>query len=193
MKLSSLAPWLLVVFIAIPVFSAQSTDSLAGISNAPPPGVGWQTTGGLLYGMGGMLAGGALGAGALSAYCFTWGEDCGFAGIGGAFLGGLLGFAGGFPMGVYRFGVDENHKGSLLWTYFSTVLGAAAGFGGTALITQLDSEDAWFQSSLMGLAGAPIGALIGFNVTRQKVRGIPEVAMVPLGDGGAMGRLTWRF
>lgn len=146
-----------------------------------------------MYGAGGLLAGGAVGAGAMSAACAAWGEDCGFAGIGGAFIGGLVGFAGGFPMGVYKFGLDERHTGSLGWTYLSTALGAAAGFGGTALVTGLDSEDAWFQSALVGLAGAPIGALIGFNATRKAGPLAPQVSMLPLGHGGVAGNIVWRF
>jgi hypothetical protein len=170
----------------------QSDPTLSG-SPPPPPGLARQSLGGLMYGGGGMLAGGVLGAGALSASCAAWGEDCGFAGIGGAFIGGLVGFAGGFPYGVYRFGLDERHTGSLGWTYLSTALGAAAGFGGTALVTGLDSEDAWFQSALVGLAGAPIGALIGFNATRKASPLVPQVSMVPLGHGGVAGNMMWRF
>jgi hypothetical protein len=157
------------------------------------PGLGQQTLGGLAWGTGGMLVGGTVGAGLLSAYCFTFSEDCGFAGLGGAFVGGILGFAGGFPYGVYRFGQDENHQTSLAWTYAGTVAGAALGFGTTAAITQLDDEDAWFAAACFGLLGAPLGALVGFNATREPIKGIPQVSFAPLLHGGAVGQLTWRF
>lgn len=193
MKTPALAFFLFLVFASLPALSRGNSDSLPADAFPQPPSLGWQTTGGLLYGTGGLLLGGVIGAGALSAACLTWGEDCGFAGLGGAFLGGLFGFAGGFPLGVYRFGLDNHHTGSWLWTYVSTALGAAAGFGGAALITRLDSEDAWFQSALLGLAGAPIGALIGFNATREPIRGLPQVSVAPLRNGGIVGNLGWRF
>src|SRR6187549_2671389 len=77
------------------------------------PGVGRQLLGGLAYGSGGLLIGGAAGAGLFSLACWSWGEDCGFAGLGGALIGGVSGFASAFPLGVYRFGSDENVSGSL--------------------------------------------------------------------------------
>jgi hypothetical protein len=159
----------------------------------PAPGLGWQSLGGLTYGAGGLLVGGAAGAGILSGYCYTFGEDCGFAGIGGAFLGGILGFAGAFPYGVYQFGKDENHQASLAWTYGGTVAGAAIGFGATALATQLQDEDDWFASACFGLLGAPIGALISYNLTRTPNPALPQVSLAPLIHGGAAGNLTWRF
>ncbi len=193
MNPKSLAPWLFLVFAALPSLSNGQSDPTPSGSPPPPPGLARQSLGGLMYGGGGLLAGGVVGAGAMSASCAAWGEDCGFAGIGGALLGGLFGFAGGFPLGAYRYGLDERHTGSLPWTYLSTVLGAAAGFGGAALVTGLDSEDAWFQSALVGLAGAPIGALIGFNATRKASPLAPQVSMLPLGHGGVAGNMVWRF
>jgi hypothetical protein len=193
MKSKSLAPWLFAFFAALPSLSNGQSGSPPDVSPSTPPGLARQSLGGMLYGAGGMLAGGAVGAGAMSASCAVWGEDCGFAGIGGAFIGGLFGLAGGFPLGVYKFGLDDRHTGSLTWTYLSTALGAAAGFGGTALVTRLDSEDAWFQSALVGLAGAPIGALIGFNATRKARPLVPQVSMLPLGHGGVAGNMAWRF
>jgi hypothetical protein len=171
-----------------PLIAAAATK----VSDRPePPGLGKQILGGVAYGSGGLLAGGAAGAALLSAGCALWGEDCGFAGIGGAFMGGVLGFAGAFPYGVYRFGTDADYSGSLMVTYASALLGSAVGFGGTALATRLQSEDAWFQSIMLGMAGAPIGAIIGFNLTRGPRNGMPKISLAPLPDGGWAGRLVW--
>ena len=98
----------------------------------------------------------------------------------------MLGFTGAFPYGVYKFGTEGNYAGSLGWTYASALLGAV-GFGGAALITRLQGEDARFQSVLIGMAGAPIGALIGFNLTRGPRNGVPQVSLAPMPEGG-MGR-----
>lgn len=160
---------------------------------AQPPGLGKQILGGVAYGAGGMLAGGAAGAGLLAAGCAVWGEDCGFAGIGGGFLGGVLGFTGAFPYGIYKFGTDGDYPASLGWTYASALLGGAVGFGGSALITRLQDEDARFQSVLIGMAGAPIGALIGFNLTRGRRNGVPQVSLAPMPEGGWVGQLKWSF
>ena len=155
--------------------------------------MGKQILGGVAYGAGGMLGGGLAGAGLLSGGCAIWGEDCGFAALGGAFIGGVLGFSAGFPYGVYRFGTDEATTGSLAWTYASAVLGGAVAFGGSALVTGFKDEDTRFQSILIGMAGAPIGALIGFNLTRGPRSGLPQAALAPMPDGGWAGRLTWSF
>lgn len=176
---------------------AASSD-LTGPSAGNPhpsesPGLGKQLLGGLAYGSGGMLVGGAAGAGLLSYACWQWGEDCGFAGLGGAFVGGVFGFASAFPLGVYRFGTDENVSGSLKWTYASALLGTVVGFGGWALASGLDDEDAWFQSAIIGTAAAPLGALIGFNATRGLHKGVPEVSLSPRYGGGWAGRLTWHL
>ncbi|MBW8890115.1 MAG: hypothetical protein JF616_20360 [Fibrobacteres bacterium] len=182
---------------AAPNLESGSPPIAAAEPQAPdrpePPGLGKQILGGMAYGSGGLLLGGAAGAGMLAAGCAVWGEDCGFAGIGGAFIGGILGFAGAFPYGVYRFGTDENYSGSLKVTYASALLGSAIGFGGTALVTRLRNEDAWFQSSMIAMAGAPIGALIGFNLARAPRKGVPQVSLAPMPDGGWAGRLVWNL
>jgi hypothetical protein len=157
------------------------------------PGLGKQILGGMAYGAGGLLIGGATGAGVFSLACRLWGEDCGFAGLGGALVGGVFGFAGAFPLGVYRFGSDESVNGSWQWTYASALLGAAVGFGGWALISGLEDEDHWFQAALLGMAGAPTGALIGFNATRETRKGIPEISFSPHRGGGWAGHLTWHL
>lgn len=158
---------------------------------AEPPGLGTQILGGIAFGAGGLLAGGGAGAGLFAAGCSQWGEDCGFAGLAGAFVGSIVGFAGAFPYGVYRSGTDGNYSGSLTWTYASAALGSAVGFGSWALATRLKDEDARFQSAMLGLAGAPIGALIGFNLTRGPREGMPQVSLVPMRDGGWACRLAW--
>jgi hypothetical protein len=112
--------------------------------------------------------------------------------LAGAFFGGALGFAGGFPFGVYRFGNDASVSGSLGWTYLSAAIGSAAGFGAWAAATRLRNEDAVFQSMLLGLAGAPIGAMIGYNATRPSERA-PRVAVFPQGKDGWACRLSWSF
>jgi hypothetical protein len=160
---------------------------------AGSPGLGKQILGGMAYGAGGLLVGGATGAGAFSLGCRLWGEDCGFAGLGGAMIGGIFGFAGAFPLGVYRFGTDESVSGSWKWTYASALLGAAVGFGGWALISGLEDEDHWFQSAMLGMAGAPVGALIGFNATRETRKGIPGISFSPHRGGGWAGHLTWHL
>lgn len=160
---------------------------------AGAPGLGKQIFGGMAYGSGGLLLGGAAGAGVYSLACMQWGEDCGFAGIFGALVGGAFGFAGGFPLGVYRFGTDASVSGSWKWTYASALLGAAAGFGGWALISGLEDEDHWFQSALIGMAAAPTGALIGFNATRGLRPGVTEVSLAPRHGGGWAGLLTWHL
>ena len=165
--------------------AAQSPD------RPEPPGPGKQILGGSLYGAGGLLAGGAAGAGLFTLGCYQWGEDCGFAGLAGALVGGVFGFAGAFPYGTYRFGTNDQFSGSLGWTYASAAVGSAIGFGGWALATRLDSEDAWFQATMLGMAGAPIGALIGFNLTRGPRAGVPRVAFAPMPGGGWAGRLAW--
>ena len=174
----------LVPLLSLGVPRAQ--DPADSPARPEPPGVGRQILGGTLYG-----AGGVAGAGLLTAGCALWGEDCGFAGIGGAFAGGVLGFAAAFPLGAYRFGTNDQYSGSIGWTYSAALLGSAVGFGGWALATGLDDEDAWFQSTLMGLAGAPIGALIGFNLTRAPRAGMPQVSVGPMPGGGWAGRLAW--
>jgi hypothetical protein len=140
-----------------------------------------------------LLLGGAAGAALLSAGCFAWGEDCGFAGLGGAFVGGALGFAGGFPLGVYRFGNDASASGSLGWTYLAAGLGSAAGFGTWAAVTRLRDEDAVFQSIMLGLAGAPIGALIGYNATHAAKAPAPRVSVFPQAKGGWACVASWSF
>lgn len=160
---------------------------------AEPPGVGKQVVGGMLYGGAGMLAGGVAGAGLLSFACFEWGQDCGFAGFAGALVGGAFGFAGAFPLGAYRFGTNDQYSGSIGWTYAGALIGGAAGFGGWALASGLKDEDHWFQSSLLGIAGAPIGALIAFNLTRAPRAGVPQVSVGPMPGGGWAGRLAWSF
>lgn len=175
-----------------------ASNQLAGFSaghSIPTgsPGLGKQILGGMAYGSGGLLIGGAAGAGLLSFACWQWGEDCGFAGLGGAFIGGITGFASAFPLGVYRFGTDEHVTGSLKWTYASALLGTAIGFVGWALVSGLDDEDAWFQSAMIGTAGAPIGALIGFHATRGVRKGVPAVSLSPRHGGGWAGKLTWQL
>jgi hypothetical protein len=181
-----------------PLAASSNLAGFSGFSAGQPdpsgsPGVGKQLLGGMAYGSGGLLIGGAAGAGLFSLGCWQWGEDCGFAGLGGAFVGGVFGFASAFPLGVYRFGTDETVSGSLKWTYVSALLGTAIGFGGGALVSGLDDEDAWFQSAVLGAAGVPIGALIGFNATRGLHQGVPEVSLSPLNGGGWAGRLTWHL
>lgn len=172
---------------AIGMAAARSAD----IPPSETPGVGRQVLGGMAYGSGGLLVGSAAGAVLLSLGCQQWGEDCGFAGLGGAFIGSAVGFASAFPLGVYRYGIDENVSGSWKWTYASALLGAAFGFGGWALATGLEDEDAWFQSALIGTAAAPIGALIGFNASRGPSKGVPEISVAPRIGGGWAGYLTW--
>lgn len=179
-------------------FPATSGDLPGITAEHPEPvgslalGLGKQILGGMVYGGGGLLIGGAAGIGMFGLACQQWGEDCGFAGLVGAMVGGALGFAGMFPLGVYRFGTDESVKGSLKWTYASALIGASLGFGGWALISGLEDEDHWFQSALIGMAAAPAGALIGFNATRETREGIPEISVSPRGGGWA-GRLTWHL
>lgn len=172
---------------AISIAAARPAD----IPSPETPGMGKQVLGGVTYGSGGLLVGSAVGAVSLSLGCMQWGEDCGFAGLGGAVIGSAFGFASAFPLGVYRYGTDENVSGSLKWTYASALLGAMIGFGGWALATGLEDEDAWFQSAVIGTAGAPIGALIGFNASRGYSKGVPALSVGPRYDGGWAGYLTW--
>lgn len=172
---------------AICIAAARPAD----IHSSVAPGVGKQILGGMAYGSGGLLAGSVSGAVLLSLGCMQWGEDCGFAGLGGAFIGGVVGFASAFPMGVYRFGTDDTFRGSWKWTYASALLGTTIGFGGWALATGLEDEDAWFQSIMIGTAAAPIGALIGFNASGIHSKGVPEISLAPRIGGGWAGHLTW--
>jgi len=204
---SAWLPMLLISFLSLESARAQSAvdpkadsafPTIAGTSpqaseSPQPPGLGKQILGGVAYGAGGLLAGGAAGAGILSAACFASGGDCGFAGLGGAFLGGILGFSGGFPYGVYKFGTDGNYSGSLAATYLSALAGGAIGFGVPALATGLKDEDSRFLSALLGMAGAPVGALIGFNLTRGPRSRLPQVSLAPMPDGGWAGRMVWNL
>jgi hypothetical protein len=205
----ALLPMVFISFLSVATARAQSpaepgpengSGSMAIAAAAPqvsdrpaPPGLGKQILGGMAYGSGGLLAGGAAGSGLLAGACAVWGEDCGFAAFGGAFLGGIVGLSGGFPYGVYKFGTDANYSGSLAITYASALLGGAVGFGVPAAATLLKDEDAWFLSAMIGLAGAPIGALIGFNLTRGPRAGVPQVSLAPLPDGGWAGGLVWNL
>lgn len=206
---SALLPMLIVSLLSMEAVRAQGpvdpgpeqgSGSTAMATVAPPasdrpepPGLGKQILGGLAFGMGGSLAGGGAGAGIFAGACALQGGDCGFAALGGAFLGSIVGFSAGFPYGVYRSGTDGYYSGSLAATYASALLGGAVGFGVPALATRLRDEDARFLSAMIGLAGAPIGALIGFNLTRGPRPGVPQISLAPMPDGGWAGRLVWNL
>ena len=47
------------------------------------------------------------------------------------------------------------------------------------------------MSGVLGFAGAPIGAHIGFNLTRGPRSGMLQVSLAPMPDGGWAARLVW--
>lgn len=97
-------------------------------------------------------------------------------------FGGALGIAVGFPLGVYGVGCAGDQTGSLGWTYVGALAGASvAGLAGIA-VPHDGSRGTGFNTLnalLIGVITAPMGAIIGFNLSRAYERA-PSVAIVPI-------------
>jgi len=141
---------------------SNRTELFADVENKAqrgekPPLSGGRITGEILVGgVGGIvgwLGGGFIGAGVA-------GE--GYPGeLAGFFIGGSIGYTLGCPIGVYLVGNIGNETGDFLATLGGGILGGLASlFIFTAIIKDLDN-------GAVVLVGPPIGATIGFNLTRR--------------------------
>ncbi len=151
-----------------------------------PPLKGGQVAGEILNGVvgeflgmiGGMLPGAVLGG--------IIGEIAGDDSEGTAYYGALLGAIFGMPLGsawgVYMAGDTENQSGSFLATLGGSLLGIVVGVsllhyaGDEGVIETIGGVLVWFSP--------PIGATIGFNLTRRyKSPPTSETALINFSDG----------
>ena len=136
---------------------------------AEPPPSGGRISSEILLGMvvggGGALLGALLGNGVC--------EDCDHAVIGGAYVGAIA----TIPLGVRAVGNSGDQTGSLGMAYLGAVLG---GLGGLLMVAN-DRENI---TALGLLCAPPLGAVIGWNMTRRyRPRRVPAVgALVHGGD-----------
>lgn len=115
--------------------------------------------------LGEILAGGALGlalgyGGAYLGYVIAGGEDEGLEWAWGLIIGGSLGASIGCALGVYTVGSIGDETGSIGSTFLGSVLGV--GLGWVALLVGEESI-----LTYISIAIPPIGACVGFNMTRR--------------------------
>jgi len=150
---------------------SNRTELFADVENKAqrgekPPLSGGRITGEILVGGVGGIVGG-LGGGFIGA---------GVAGEGypdelvGGIIGGSIGYTLGSSIGVYLVGNIGNETGDFLATLGGGILGGLAGiFAITAIIKDYNVVvlSNFYWSWAVVLVGPPIGATIGFNLTRR--------------------------
>lgn len=149
---------------------SNRTELFADVENKAqrgekPPLSGGRITGEILVGGVGGIVGG-LGGGFIGA---------GVAGEGypeelvGGIIGGSIGYTLGCSIGVYLVGNIGNETGDFLATLGGGILGGLAGiFAITAIIKDLENGAVRLVVRVaVALVGPPIGATIGFNLTRR--------------------------
>lgn len=166
-----------------PVVTAQAPagarfdrDLLFAPGPAEPPLDDWRMVGELAIGsaagasfaLAGATLGGWIGSSIGNSDC---GDESGLFCSDGAKGGALLGAAAVYPLGwglgVALIGTAGDQTGSVGAAIRGAYIGALAGTGVTMLSGALIDTEAALGFGLIGLvAGAPIGALIGFNSTR---------------------------
>lgn len=158
---------LIIVLITIPIFGQeQDTSQIIG----KPPINGMRVVGESLAGtIGGITLGYLAGiAGVIAGIELTGGispeadeptvQTVGAMFVGGV-IGGSIGYLIGTTAGVYLVGNLGDETGSLKSTFVGSIVGGLVGFG-----TFFLSPD---PGGLMPIIGPPIGATIGFNMTRR--------------------------
>ena len=115
--------------------------------------------------LGEILAGGALGfalgcGGAYLGYVIAGGEDEDIEWAWGLIIGGSLGASIGSALGVYIIGSMGNETGSIGATFLGSVLGV-----GLSWVALLVGEESIL--TYISIAISPIGACVGFNMTRR--------------------------
>ena len=112
-------------------------------------------TAGVMTGALAGIAGGYIGY-ALEG-CNGGGEYCGLAGT---LIGGLIGYHLGTPYGVYKVGNRSNENGSYAAAFLGGITGHFIGIAALTVSQNLGTGLFWFVS-------APIGATIGYNISRK--------------------------
>jgi hypothetical protein len=108
----------------------------------------------------------------------------------GAGLGGVLGLTWGTTITVMLLSGDADHESAVGKTWLDSLLGGLAGAAGAgALKTKYVAVDI----AAIGLFSA-VGASVGVQSTRRRIRALPTIQLVPAAAGGQTGvTLVGRF
>ncbi|TET45264.1 hypothetical protein E3J62_07905 [candidate division TA06 bacterium] len=151
------------------LFEDNSIEHIEQNPEKPPPRIAEEIFAGVVGG----LVGGAIGGGI--GWAIGSGVERGseplteYPELLGAALGATVGYVLGSPIGVYNAGDTENETGNFLATLGG---GVAGGFLGLLI------------GGVGALPGIPIGATVGFNMTRRyKTPPPPENGLINIKDG----------
>lgn len=140
---------------------------------SPPRLLGELALGGVVS-IGGMFVGSVVFGGAICAASDCSGSD-GYAAIGALFIGAYLGGIATFPLGVRWAGGLGDQTGSLGAAYAGTGIGIAV--LATCLLAHCDRYNEYLPGAAAMLP--PLGAVIGFNVSRRYRQPTRAVSIVP--------------
>jgi hypothetical protein len=145
-----------------------------------------KVTGEFLLGGTGALLGGVIGGGIgyAIAYDESEGDWFNFSGLYGAIPGYLIASNLGCALGVYLIGNSGDERGSFGSALGGSVAGTLAGFGVTYLLIQTTEHDEInLPIFVLFTASQATGAIIGFNLSREKKVEASSGALLNLNEG----------